>query len=362
MNEPRLRTIVPNPEKWKRVKSILEDFATGNYTLTAIQKKLAAMGIFSGQGEKRLHLSSISNFLSNPFYYGVFRYRGELHEGSHQPMITKECFDNIQRALVTVGKPHSRNKRGPKNFQFLGFARCSHCGHCITAERKIKKSGLRYLYYRCTHKNKILHCEERSFMREERLAEEIKRNVQLVCLPDEWKEKFLAKLELIESEGAVDGSKLNQRLTAGLTTVKAKIQRLMALYVDGGLDLTEFKTMKNAMVEEKVSIEQKLELEARRGNRLEPIRNWILEANQANSVGFGDNYGEMAAFLKQVGSKRLLRAGNLCVEFIKPWNSLAEITLAARSADTISAQHLKWWRRRELNPRPKLANWPRLHA
>ena len=60
-------------------------------------------------------------------------------------MITKKLFDKIQEALVANGKP--RKKRGPKNFQFLGFATCGECGYAITAERKIKKSGRVYHYY-----------------------------------------------------------------------------------------------------------------------------------------------------------------------------------------------------------------------
>ena len=187
-------------------------------------------------------------------------------------------------------------------------------------------------------------------MREEKLAQEIQRNVQLIALPDEWKEKFLAKLDLWEAEGAATGSQLTETLTADLTAIKAKIQRLTALYVEDGLDIAEFKNMKNSLVQEKVSVEQKLESASRQGNRLEPVRNWILEANQAYSLGFSGNFGEMASFLKKVGSNRLLRAGTLSVEFKKPWNSLAETVVAARSADANFSESAEWWSRGESNP------------
>jgi hypothetical protein len=97
-----------------------------------------------------------------------------------------------------VAKP--RKHRGEKGFIFLNFATCGSCGHCITGERHIKKSGLRFDYYRCTHKNKKLHCDDRSFVHPEMFAEEVKRNTQLVALPDEWKERFLAKVETWETE------------------------------------------------------------------------------------------------------------------------------------------------------------------
>ena len=136
-NEPRLRTIEPNKKTFRKVKECLEAFATGQYTLTAIQRKMFSLGLVGKTGAP-VHLSSIQKILTNPFYYGDFRYRGEVHQGSHKPMISKKLFDKIQEALVVNGKP--RKKRGEKGLLYKGFAICGECGYAITAERKIKKS------------------------------------------------------------------------------------------------------------------------------------------------------------------------------------------------------------------------------
>ena len=37
--------------------------------------------------------------LTNPFYYGHFRYLGEVYEGKHTPIISKRLFDDVQNAL-----------------------------------------------------------------------------------------------------------------------------------------------------------------------------------------------------------------------------------------------------------------------
>jgi hypothetical protein len=97
-----------------------------------------------------------------------------------------------------------------------------------------------------------------SFTRQEKLADEIQRNTRSVCLSNERKEKFLAKLDLMEHEGAVTGSKITESLTTLLEAVKGKLQRLTALYVDGGLEMDDFKATKNHLVEERISLEQKL--------------------------------------------------------------------------------------------------------
>src|ERR1041385_8218389 len=89
-NEPRLRTIEPHQRNFKKIKAILERFATGHHSLTAIQRDLAKAGVLGERSRKPLPLSSISNVLRNPFYYGVFVHRGEVHQGIHIPMITKQ--------------------------------------------------------------------------------------------------------------------------------------------------------------------------------------------------------------------------------------------------------------------------------
>ena len=88
-NEPRLRTIEPNKKTFNKVKEVLQAFATGEYTLTKIQSKMFSLGLVGKEGNP-LHLSTIQSILTNPFYYGHFKYRGELHQGSHKPMISKK--------------------------------------------------------------------------------------------------------------------------------------------------------------------------------------------------------------------------------------------------------------------------------
>ena len=119
--------------------------------------------------KKPLKLSSIGHIMRTPFYYGVFVHKGEIHQGIHQPMISKKMFDDIQEILLDVGRPKN-GYRKQKGFIFLQFARCASCGGMITAERHIKKSGLQFYYYRCTHKNKKKRCENCTYVRQDEFS------------------------------------------------------------------------------------------------------------------------------------------------------------------------------------------------
>jgi site-specific DNA recombinase len=340
-NEPRLRTIEPDKKTFGKVKEALGAFATGQYTLTGIQGKMFSLGLVGKTG-KPLHLASIEHILTNPFYYGHFQYRGEVHQGSHKPMISKKLFDQIQTALVQNGKP--RKKRGPKNFQFLGFATCGECGYAITAERKIKKSGLKYHYYHCTFKSKTRKCSQNRFLREEVLTEQVKNLCQKVSLPDEWREKFLAKLENENKESRHSSDLFAQNLRDNISAIKIRLERLTDAYLGEALELVEYQEKKNVLMAEKKTIEEKLSDFERKGNHwLELMRNWIIEANQAENLSKQENPSRMRDFLVSIGSNRRLSAGILLAEFKTPWNFLAETNAEGRSPEATSSANLKWW-------------------
>ena len=73
-------------------------------------------------------------------------------------------------------------------------------------------------------------------------------------------------------------------------------------------------------------------------------------------------FGSTLRMQRSSDAPRLLREQTLTVTFRKPWNFLAETTVAARSAVDDFTPSSKWWRRWELNPRPLPSTRKRVHA
>ena len=95
----------------------------------------------------------------------------------------------------------------------------------------------------------------------------------------------------------------------------------------------EFQQKKNALMDEKKTLEEKLSDFERKGNHwLELTRNWIMEANQAKNIVCRENFSEMKNFLKTVGSNRRISARTLALDFKIPWNFLAETNAEAENA------------------------------
>ena len=349
-NEPRLRTIEPHPRNFEKLKAIFEEFAKGDQSLTDVQRAMTSAGLGGQRNGKPLTLSTLGDILRNPFYYGVFVHKGEVHQGLHQPMISKKMFDAVQEILLDIGKPQN-GYRKQKGFLFLNFATCASCGYAITGERHIKRSGLKFYYYRCTHKSQKHPCDDRSYTRQETFESEVKRNIELVTLPDEWKEKFLARLENWSDQSSEAQQTEIDRLKTTLASLKSKLQRINNAFAEGSLDIDEFRELKNPLVPQKVGIEQKIiALQTSKVDRLEPLRNWILEANQATQWVTEQNWLKMKSFLQRVGSNRFLRAQTLTVSFKKPWNYLAETNVAVRGTLSLLQRNSLWVEARGVEP------------
>lgn len=151
LNDVRNKKIIVDRKQSKIVKKAFELYSQGDQRLEDIAEFFAKNGIFAPRN-KAVHLSRVKFILSNPFYCGLFRYSGELHQGNHEQIIPKELFDKVQKVLNKRTHKHHQTRNNPQ--AFCGLLRCATCGMAITAEKKTKhqKNGNthNYIYYRCT--------------------------------------------------------------------------------------------------------------------------------------------------------------------------------------------------------------------
>jgi len=192
INDVRIKSIVVNKKKSVIIRKAFELYVKNNSRLEDIADFLAKSGI-STTGGKRLWRDQVTAILSNPFYYGHFRYVGELYEGKHEPIISKKLFDEAQAVLQERGRPHREPKNNPK--AFCGLITCAECGMMITAE--IQRD---HVYYRCTKKGKV-KCNE-PYVREESLDLQISSLLQTVSMKSKWADTMLSLLAKEKSESA----------------------------------------------------------------------------------------------------------------------------------------------------------------
>ena len=332
LNNPKTRMIDIDKEKSGKVKKLFELYSTSKYTLKSLANWCKEKGLRGNLG-KEIVISNVQKILTNPFYIGLMKYRGEIFEGQHEPIISKKLFDKCQEVMSKRGKVQEVRKH---NFAFLGLLKCASCGASITAE--IQKG---HNYYRCTKKKGL--CQEKHYLREELLSEQVKSFLQKVSLSNQDTEKVLAALEAEQEKAKQQTQSKVESLKEQLKQVEIKLGKLLDIYLADALSTEEYSAKKQELLSQKVRLHEKItDFEQKGLSWLEPAREFVLSLNQATKLVKTENKKEMTTFLKNIGSNHILQNRQLIFSPKIPYDLVAE-----RSEATLTIP--RWCRGRELN-------------
>ena len=274
LNDPRTKTIVLNRKKWKIIRAAFELYAKNQSRYEDIGQFLYDNGVRTTSG-KRMHDEQITFILSNIFYYGHFKYSGEIYEGRHTPIVSKQLFDKVQKVMVGRGRPQVIGKE-PKIY--CGLMSCGECGMGITAEAQKKhlKNGDThyYTYYRCTKKS-AARCSQ-SYVREEQLTADFSDILSPYVLPSEWAADFRRRMQSDEREGGRTTAVAVGDLRTQVEDIERKLDRLMDVYIAQDIERDVYLSKRRALMSDKRTIEEQIARLERDGNAwLEPMREWV---------------------------------------------------------------------------------------
>lgn len=189
-----------DPERGHIIKKIFEKVAYEKWSGKKIYHWLKfELNFKTPNGNKGLTLSNIYLILQNDFYYGSFEYpkkSGLWYKGVHEPIITKELFDQVQAQVKS-----QIIRVEDKEFAFTRMITCGLCNSGICADEKFKKQKNgnihRYVYYGCT-KSKDKHCKC-GYINEEELIEQFASLMDQINLDEIGiKEKVKTEVERIK--------------------------------------------------------------------------------------------------------------------------------------------------------------------
>ena len=349
LNDKLKHTIIKDPDRFRLIKKIFELYATGNFSLKSLQNKMTSLGLFSRK-EKQLTTSMIHMILKKPFYYGAFKYNNELHQGKHEPMITKKLFDKCQEVSANRARPQIRNV---KEFAFRGLFECGECGCSITSETQKGHN-----YYRCTKKR--VKCSQ-SYVREEELDKQITTELQKVSLPKSWADKMIEMLNNDKEKENEEDKSFVQNLKIQIKKHEIKLDNLLDSRLEEVISKDEYTSKKQKILNHKIELEDNLRDFEHKGNHwLEPAIKFILDAKQAGIIALQENLSKKRDFLKKIGSNRILRERELFIELNSVWQIIIKWGLSAQRAlacpresgekNLKNTNHTDWLGDRESNP------------
>ena len=136
------RIIVPDPENAPVITDLFQHFETAQYSI----KSLAAQFLREGRTLRggRINTSLIHQILRNRLYMGEFDWDGITYAGTHEPLVSRACWESVQELLDA--RVENKTRKVKHDFAFTGLVHCGHCGCLLVGE--LKKG--RYVYYHCT--------------------------------------------------------------------------------------------------------------------------------------------------------------------------------------------------------------------
>ncbi len=127
---------------YRKVSAYLNDAGYRTKTFTSRRGKI--------KGGARFIDTTVASILKNPIYIGMIRYKENLYQGKHQPLIDKEQFQRAQEIMKHNGERRTSICRENKhNFILDGLVRCGECGSVMSPRWSVSRSKKRYFYYGC---------------------------------------------------------------------------------------------------------------------------------------------------------------------------------------------------------------------
>jgi site-specific DNA recombinase len=317
-NNPVTGAIDLDPVRAPFIARMFELYATGICSTPMLTKMINSEGFRNKRGNPSGD-AAIYSFLTNPFYYGVFRWQGRIFKGSHEPLVSKEIFDRVQALL------HRRQQAPQKPevtvFYLNNLMTCGVCGCKVLGERK----KARYTYYHCTFSKGKQEHGNKTFVREEAITNMLGEIVGSVTLKDE---DAVWIMNALQEDTQYSRDRQEARLHALKTEYGKVSQRLSRLYdakFDGTIPEDVFRAKEKEYQNELISLKARMEEFTQENQKyLEDAKTTLELCKQLKSLYDAGSLEEKADLAKIVASNYSLTDGTLYPQMRKPFDLVAK--------------------------------------
>ncbi|MFM2224251.1 MAG: hypothetical protein RJA07_453 [Bacteroidota bacterium] len=240
-NEKGIASIIIDAEQGKIMRWAFEELAKGMNTVSIIWETARGKGL-------KCALGHFWTCLRSPVYCGLIQvpaYKDEeaqIVEGTHEPLITKEIFYQVQD-LLDGRKRNSPSKNTNRNeLPMRGFLNCISCGNLLTGSASKGKMGVRYFYYHCNPCGIRFRADEANKKFENKVAG---------ITPNKLVANMIQNVisDFHESNKS-NNRQENNKYVIEINKLKSRIANAQTLMLDGQLDAAEYKEIKQKIESE----------------------------------------------------------------------------------------------------------------
>lgn len=243
----------------KYIKRAFDLFKTGNYSVRELGDILYDEG-FRGRSNRRVSKNAMHHLLARRFYLGEFKWKSEIYQGNHEPILDQATFDTVQKILCQNGT--KGNRRHKHSFLLRGFLYCT-CTRRMTAEHHKKKKKS---YYRCTSGKE---CKE-PYIEVGDMESAITKLFRNIKFSKEMEDTIIEKVQNLFEERKKLLNKEKQQYINQKTAVEKQRDTAERKLLDDVISDDDFKRLRENFVKELDSLNKQI-------NRLEAERNFNID-------------------------------------------------------------------------------------
>ncbi|HEX8254624.1 MAG TPA: recombinase family protein [Thermoanaerobaculia bacterium] len=199
---------------------------------------------------KKLSRAGVHVILTNPFYYGSMLVKGEVFQGSHEPLVSKEQFDLVQTALAGRRLVGDQPKR--RRFKLSSLMKCGYCGRLMSGFVKTKPSGKQYVYYVCS-KHLQGECPQ-PLVAEAKLYPKLYRILSRIVLSPTEYEIASDLVRQVQLKELTDVERLTASDAAMSSDADTRVSRLLDLLLAGQISESEFARKRRELQSARVEL------------------------------------------------------------------------------------------------------------
>ena len=148
--------LVVNGEEAAQVREIFDLYLKLRSLLPVVQK-LEELGWTNKtwltragrrKGRRAFDKGAVHSLLNNVIYVGKLRHKEQVYDGVHEPIVTQETFDAVQKMLREHRRGSGRRLVNRHNALLKGLLFCPSCGYSMI-HKPTKKNSRVYRYYVC---------------------------------------------------------------------------------------------------------------------------------------------------------------------------------------------------------------------
>jgi len=269
--------IVKDPDRFDLIKKAWGLMLTGEYTIPKLLRVLnddwgMRTRTTRNRGGGKINKSTMHGIFTNIFYTGLFLYNGEIGNGKHEPMISIDEFDVVQKLLGRYGKPRAKSHI----FTYTGTMICGECGSAITACTKTKlvktKNEMRdYTFYYCSHRKKgTENCSQRVFISLRDMEDMIKAEISKYTISEKFRDWALKILEEEHSEEVKERELIYKMQLNDIEASQKELDNLITMRMRELINDEQYSSRKNELTDKIAILKQKItETESRALNWLQ---------------------------------------------------------------------------------------------